>query len=185
MKEKYKKEVIPVMMERFKYKSVMAVPRIEKAVVNIGFGRLMTALTSDEQRKTRDAIKQDLALICGQRPVFGGAKKSIAGFKLRQGMVVGARVTLRKKRMYDFLEKLIRIALPRTRDFRGIDPKSMDEAGNLTIAMKEHIVFPEISPEKAKHILGFEVTVVTTAKTKEEGLELLKLIGFPIRPQST
>ena len=169
------------MTEKFGYKSVMAIPRIEKVVVNTGFGRLTASLTGEEPQKTREAIKHDLAVICGQQPVFGAAKKSIAGFKLRQGTIVGAKVTLRKKRMFDFLERLVYIALPRTRDFRGIDAKSIDESGNLTIAVREHIVFPEISPEKAKNILGLEVTVATTAKTKEEGLALLRLMGFPIK----
>ena len=179
--EKYNQEVIPQMMEKFGYTNKMAVPKIEKVVVNTSFGRLLVGKTAEEQRKIQEAILQDLALICGQYPVLTKAKKSISGFKVRKGMSVGAMVTLRKKKMYDFLERLINIALPRTRDFRGIDQKSVDKAGNLTIAIKEHIAFPEISPEQAKIMFGFEVTVVTSAKTREEGLELLKLLGFPIK----
>ena len=126
-------------------------------------------------------ILEDLGLICGQRPVLRKAKKSISGFKLRKGMKVGAMVTLRGGKMYDFLERLIKIALPRTRDFRGIDQKAIDGKGNLTIGVREHIVFPEISPEKSKMNFGLEISVVTTAKDRKEGLELLKLMGFPIK----
>jgi large subunit ribosomal protein L5 len=181
LKEKYQKEVIPQMMKKFGYKSAMAVPKIEKVVINTGFGKLVVGKTSDEQKKIRESILNDLALICGQRPILTEAKKAISAFKIRRGMFLGARVTLRKKRMFDFLERLIHIALPRSRDFRGIDTKSFDKKGNLTIGIKEHIVFPEVSPEKIKQIFGFEVTVVTTAKTREEGIELLKLMGFPIK----
>lgn len=181
LKEKYQKEVVPQMMESFGYKNIMAVPRIEKVMVNSGFGRLVSGKTSNEQKKIQESILHDLALITGQRPVLTRARKSISGFKIREGMPVGAQVTLRGKRMFDFLERLIHIALPRSRDFRGIDPKSFDKEGNLTVGIKEHIAFPEISPEKVKSIFGFEVTVVTTAKNKEEGETLLKLLGFPIR----
>lgn len=181
LQDKYKKEVIPQMMERFGYKNKMAVPKIEKVVVNTGFGRLISGKTSEEQKKIQDAILEDLSLITGQRPILTKAKKSISGFKIREGLPIGAKITLRGKRMYDFLERLIHIALPRSRDFRGIDPGSIDEEGNLTTAIKEHIAFPEISPEKVKNIFGFEITVVTTAKTREEGLELLRLLGFPIK----
>jgi len=179
--EKYKKEVIPQMMEEFGYKNIMAVPKIEKVVVNTGFGRLITDKTSEEQKKIFEAILEDLSLITGQRPVLTRAKKSISGFKIRQGLPIGAEVTLRGKRMFDFLERLINIALPRSRDFQGIDLKSFDKKGNLTIAIREHITFPEILPEKAKNIFGLEITVVTTAKKREEGVELLKLLGFPIK----
>jgi len=181
LKDKYIKEVVPAMREKFGYKSVLAVPKIEKVAVNTGFGRLISSKTKEEQKKTQEAILNDLALIVGQKPVLTGAKKSIAGFKTRQGMPVGARVVLRRRKMYDFLGRLIHIALPRLRDFSGIEQKSLDKEGNLTVAIKEHIVFPEISPEKVRTIFGFEVTVVTTAKNKEEGLELLKLLGFPIK----
>ena len=179
--EKYIKEVVPQMMEKFGYKNAMAVPKIEKVIINTGFGKLAVGKTSDEQKKIRESILNDLALICGQRPILTEAKKSISAFKIRRGMPLGARVTLRKRRMFDFLERLIHIALPRSRDFQGIDPKSFDKKGNLTIGIKEHITFPEVSPEKIKQIFGFEITAVTTAKSREEGIGLLRLMGFPIK----
>jgi len=181
LQDKYKKDVIPAMMEKFNYKSKMAVPKIEKVVINTSFARLVVGKTSDEQKKIQEAILNDLVLISGQKPILTRAKKSIAAFKVREGMPLGAKVTLREKRMFDFLERLIHIALPRSRDFRGIDQKSFDKKGNLTIGIKEHIVFSEISPEKVKNIIGLEVIVATTAKESEEGMELLKLMGFPIK----
>ncbi|MBZ9571851.1 50S ribosomal protein L5 [Patescibacteria group bacterium] len=181
LKEKYKKEVVPQMIQKFRYKSPMAVPRIEKVVINTGFGSKIFGKTSEEQKKIYEAISNDLALITGQHLELRRARKSISGFKIRQGMPIGARVTLRGKRMTDFLERLIHIGLPRSRDFQGINLKSFDKEGNLTIAIKEHICFPEISPEKVKNIFGFEITVVTTTKTREEGIELLRLMGFPIK----
>lgn len=181
LKEKYTKEVIPAMMKKFGYKNVMVVPKIEKVVVNTGFGKMIISKTSDEQKKTYKLIFDDLASICAQKPILTKAKKSISGFKLREGMSIGAKVTLRGRKMNDFLERVIHIALPRFRDFRGIDLKSFDKEGNLTIAIKEHIVFPEVSSEKAKNIFGFEITVVTTAKNREESIELLRLLGFPIK----
>lgn len=181
LKEKYTKEVIPAMMKKFGYKNVMVVPKIEKVVVNTGFGKMIINKTSDEQKKTYKLIFDDLASICAQKPILTKAKKSISGFKLREGMSIGAKVTLRGRKMNDFLERVIHIALPRFRDFRGIDLKSFDKEGNLTIAIKEHIVFPEVSSEKAKNIFGFEITVVTTAKNREESIELLRLLGFPIK----
>ena len=181
LKEKYQREAIPAMMEKFGCRNKMAVPKIEKVIINTGFGKLVVGKTSDEQKKIRESILNDLALICGQRPILTEAKKAISAFKIREEMPLGARVTLRKKRMFDFLERLIHIALPRSRDFRGINPKSFDKKGNLTIGIKEHITFPEVSPEKIKQIFGFEITIVTTAKSREEGIELLKLMGFPIK----
>lgn len=181
LQEKYNKEVIPAMIKKFGYKNDMAVPKIEKVVVNTGFGRLVSGKTSQEQKKIQEFILRDLSLITGQHPILTKAKKSIAGFKTRKGLPIGAMVTLRKKRMYDFLERVIRIALPRSRDFRGISSKSIDQAGNFNIAIKEHICFPEILPEKITFIFGFEITVVTTAKTYEEGKELLKLMEFPLK----
>ena len=181
LKDKYKKEVIPKMTEKFGYKSPMAVPRIKKAVVNTGFGREAVAKTGEEQKKLQETTLESLSLICGQRAVLTNAKKAISSFKLRKGMPVGAMVTLRGQRMYDFLERIINVVLPRSRDVRGIDPKSIDGQGNLTIAMKEHTAFPEVSPEKARQIFGLEITVVTSAKSKEEGSELLKFMGFPIK----
>jgi len=179
--EKYKKEVIPAMKEKFGYTNDMAIPKITKVVVNTGFGRLVSGKTSDEQKKISEAIANDLSLIVGQRVLLTQAKKAISSFKIRKGQTIGAAVTLRGKRMYDFIERLIHIALPRSRDFQGIDPKSIDKNGNLTIGIKEHIVFPEILPEKTKFIFSFEVTIVTNAKKREESLELFKLLGFPIK----
>lgn len=181
LQDKYQKEVIPKMMERFGYKNKMAVPKIEKVIVNTGFGRLVAGKSSEEQKKIWETILNDLSLITGQRPVLTKAKKAISGFKTRIGLPIGAMVTLRGKRMYDFLERLIYIALPRSRDFRGLEEKSIDKGGNLTIGVKEHIAFPEILPERAKNIFGLEITVVTNAKKREEGLELLRLLGFPIK----
>lgn len=179
--EKYKREVIPEMMKKFGYKNPMAVPKIKKVVVNVGFGRMVIDKTSKEAEKIQKYIFNSLALITGQKPQRREAKKSISSFKLREGMTVGARVSLGGKRMYYFLEKLIGLVLPRTRDFKGLSPKAFDKEGNLTIGFKEFTPFPEISPEKEKGIFGLEVTVVTTAKNQEEGIELLKLIGFPIK----
>jgi len=181
LEEKYKKDVIPAMREKFGYKNDMAVPRIEKAVVNTGFGRQVAGKAAEEQKKTVEFILGELSLICGQRAVKAVSKKSIASFKIREGMVIGAKVTLRGKRMRDFLERLIHIVLPRTRDFKGIEQKSIDKNGNLNVAVREHIAFPEILPERAKNIFGLEVTVVTTAKTRQESSELLKLLGFPMQ----
>ncbi len=181
--EKYNSEVIPEMMKKFGYNNKMAVPKIDKVVVNTGFGRQISEKTTEEQKKIIDSVIEDLSLICGQRAIKTLAKKSIASFKIRQGMPVGAMVTLRGRKMVDFLERLIHIVLPRTRDFRGIEKKSVDQEGNLTIAIKEQIAFPEILPERAKSIFGLEVTIVTTAKKREEGLELLRLMGFPIKSE--
>ncbi|QQG45034.1 MAG: 50S ribosomal protein L5 [Candidatus Sungiibacteriota bacterium] len=174
LQEKYKKEVVPAMRTKFGYKNIMAVPKITKVVVNVGVGKL-------HDSKEREEVQRYLALITGQKSSSRPAKKAIAAFKTRKGLVIGYRVTLRDKRMYDFLSRLVNVALPRTRDFQGIDPGSFDPAGNLTIGVKEHMVFPEIIGEDYRFLFGLEVTVVTTAKKKEEGIELLKLIGFPIR----
>lgn len=179
--EKYKKEVIPAMKEKFGYKSIMAVPKIEKVIVNSGYGREVVDRTNEEQKKIVDSILENLSLICGQRAVKTYAKKAISSFKIRQGMPIGAKVTLRGKKMTDFLEKIIHLVLPRTRDFKGISPDSVDKQGNLTIGVKEHIVFPEILPEKTRNIFGLEITVVSTAKSRKEALELFKLLGFPIK----
>ena len=179
--QKYKKEVIPLMMEKFGYKSPMAVPLIKKVVINTGFGRAVAGNSAEEQKKLSSAVLEDIAQISGQKPVLRVAKKSISSFKIRKGQAIGVAVTLRKKRMEDFLERLIQITLPRTRDFQGLDKKSFDKTGNLTIGMKEHIAFPEVTPEKAKNIFGLEIIIETSAKNKEEGIELLKLLGFPIK----
>ncbi len=174
--EKYNKEIIPHLVKKFGYKNVMAVPKMEKAVVNVGFGRQVKD-GGDFAEKVTEALIQ----ITGQKPILTKARKSIAGFKLREGMVIGAKVTLRSGRMYDFIDRLISVALPRSRDFRGIDPKAIDPGGNLTIGIKEDIIFPEISYETTKDIFGLEVTITTTAKTSEEGEELLRAIGFPLK----
>lgn len=181
LREKYKKEVIPAMKEKFGYSSSMAVPNIEKVVINTGFGRLVAGKTSEEQKKIYESILQSLSLITGQLPILTRAQKAISAFKIRKGMPLGACVVLRGKKMYDFLERLIRITLPRSRDFQGIPQKSVDKSGNLTIAIREHIVFPEIQPEKAKNIFGLEITIVTTTRNREEGIELFKSFGFPIK----
>jgi large subunit ribosomal protein L5 len=175
--EKYLKDVIPAMRKEFGYKNVMAVPKIEKAVVNVGFGK--KAVIKDT--KSIEKIEQDLAKLTGQKPSVRAAKKSISGFKLREGLEVGAMVTLRGRRMYDFIDRLISIALPRSRDFHGLDQKSFDKAGNFSMGLKEHNIFPEISYESLKDIFSLQVTIATTAKTKKEGELLLRLMGFPIK----
>jgi len=181
LKEKYKNEVIPKMMEKFGYSSPMAVPRIEKVVLNAGIGKILGNIDASKREKAVEDMMADLALISGQKPIPTRAKKSISGFKVKKGAIVGLKVTLRRKRMYDFLARLIHLALPRVRDFQGISPDSFDQDGNLTIGIREHIVFPEIKPEKSKIHFGFEVCIVTTTKNKEESIELLKLLGFPIK----
>ena len=163
------------MMAKFSYKNIMAVPKIEKAVVNIGSGRAAA------EPKLREKIEKDIALITGQKPAWRLARKSISGFKVRQGMTVGFISTLRGKRMYDFIDRLISIALPRSRDFRGIEISSFDGQRSLNLGVREQIIFPEISYESSKDIFPFQVTITTTAKTREEGLELLRLIGFPLK----
>jgi len=181
LKEKYTKQAMPAMKEKFGYKNNMAVPRIEKVVVNTGFGRLVSGKSQKDSEKIYKEILDALTLIVGQKPVLTKSKKSISGFKLRDGTPIGAKITLRGQKMYDLLERLVFIVLPRTRDFAGLEPSSVDKGGNLTIGIKEHIIFPEISPEKAKKIFGLEITVVNSAKTKEQGLELFRLLGFPIK----
>ena len=179
--EKYIKEVSPVLQKRFGYKNKMALPKIEKVVVNTGFGRVISGKRSEEQKKIIQNIFHDLSLICGQKPKLAVAKKSISGFKIRNGMPLGAVVTLRGKRMYDFIERLIHVALPRSRDFQGISQKAFDKTGNLTIGIKEQTIFPEIMPGQTRLSFGFEVIINLKTKNKEEGIELLKLLGFPIK----
>lgn len=173
--EKYKKEVIPEMKQKFAYKNVMAVPKIKQVVLNAGIGRFLN------QKEVVDKIAQDLAVITGQKPVFTQAKSAIAGFKIRQGQKIGLKVTLRSQRMWDFLDRLVFLALPRTRDFHGLASKSVDRQGNLTIGIKEHIVFPEASSENIKQIFSFQVCISTNAKNQEQGLSLFQLLGFPIK----
>ena len=176
LKQKYIKEVIPAMKEKFGYKNDLAVAAIKKVVVNTGIG---SAVLRDE--KIQETILKDLALITGQKPVPTLARKAISSFKTRKGMVVGFKITLRGKRMFDFLSRLINTTLPRSRDFRGLEPKSVDNGGNLNIGIKEHIIFPEVSSEEVRRIFGMEITVVTNAKKREEALELFRLLGFPLK----
>lgn len=180
LKEKYQK-IIPDLIKKFGYKSRMSAPKIEKVVINTGLGRDLADKSSDERKKIIGSVKKDLASITGQAPVLTKAKKSISAFSLREGMAAGAKVTLRGEKMYDFLEKLINVVLPRTRDFWGIDLESVDGKGNLTLGLREHILFPEISPEETEKIFGLEITVVTDSENKEEGLEVLRLMGFPFK----
>ena len=171
----YQKEVVPKLIETFQYKNRMQVPKFIKIVLNMGLGE------ATHNMKLLDAALEELKLIAGQQPVITRAKKSIAAFKLREGMPIGCMVTLRHKRMYDFYNKLVNIALPRVRDFRGISPRAMDGRGNYTLGVKEHIIFPEVDYDKIDTIKGLNISIVTTAKTDEEGRELLKLMGMPFR----
>jgi len=180
-RERYQKEVVPQLMAKFGYQNPLAVPKVEKVLINSGFGRETVSLAPEEQRKMQQILLEDLASISGQKPVLTQAKKSIASFKLRKGLTVGAKVTLRGRKMEDFIDRFIQIVLPRSRDFRGLDPQSFDRSGNLTVGLKEQITFPEVSPESVRKIFGLEVTVVTTAKSSAEGLELLKQLGFPFK----
>src|SRR3989344_3221644 len=181
LKEKYKSKVIPAMIEKFGYKNKMEVPKITKGTLNTSFGKEVVNKTSGEREKVQNLALQDLSLIAGQRPRLVKSKKSIAGFKLREGIEIAAMVTLRKQKMWDFLERLIYLSFPRSRDFKGLEQKSIDKGGNLNIGFREHINFPEIFTEKEKTILGLQITVSTNAKDREKGLELLKLLGFPIK----
>lgn len=174
LEKNYKKKVIPEMMKSLGYKNVLMVPRIEKVVVNTGIGSV-----SDQERKV--LIEKHLSIITGQKVSSRPAKKSIASFKTRKGVIVGYSVTLRGKRMYDFLNKLIFVAIPRKRDFRGLDLKSIDTAGNLTIGFKDYLVFPEMVGEDIKNAFGLSVTVVSTAKNKKEAVEFFKNLGFPFK----
>jgi large subunit ribosomal protein L5 len=175
LKEKYEKEVISAMMKEFGYKSIMAVPRVEKVVLNMGLGEAIFNI------KVLDKGVEELTLIAGQKAIITKAKRSIAGFKLRQGMPIGCTVTLRRTKMYDFLDKLFNVALPRVRDFRGLSDKIFDGRANCTIGMKEQIIFPEINYDNVDKINGLNVSVITTAKTDAEGFFLLKFLGMPFR----
>ena len=173
LKDKYLNEVVPGLQEKFNYKNVMAIPKLDKIVVNIGLGEAV------QNPKALDAAVSDLTLITGQKPVVTKAKKSIAGFKVREGMPIGVKVTLRGERMYEFADRLLNVALPRVRDFRGVSPKSFDGRGNYSLGIKEQLIFPEIEYDKIDKVRGLEVVFATTAKTDEEGRELLKLMGAP------
>ncbi len=184
LKERYEKEVKATLKEELGLKNDLAVPRLEKIVINTGFGKMAERSKSEEQmQKMRKAIENDLALISGQKPAVRKARKSVAGFRLREGDPIGYSVTLRRNYMYDFLDRIIKLALPRTRDFRGIDLKSMDGHGNLTIGFPEQTVFPEISSEEERMLFGLEVVIVTTAENDQEGRRLLALLGIPFRSE--
>lgn len=173
LKEKYTKEVMPAMMEKFGYKNVMQVPKVEKIVINMGVGEAVG------NPKVLDSAVADMTLISGQKPILTRAKKSLAAWKLRKGMPIGAKVTLRGDRMYKFLDKFMNVALPRVRDFRGISAKAFDGRGNYSIGLKEQLIFPEIEYDKVDKLRGMNIIIVTTAKTDEEARELLKLMGMP------
>ncbi len=175
LQQKYKEEVVPALQEAFKYKNPNQVPKVEKVVLNMGVGRLAV-----QNSKAVDAAIADLEVIAGQKPVVRKARKSIANFKLREGMPIGASVTLRNQRMYEFLDRLVSIALPRVRDFRGISGKAFDGRGNYSMGITEQIIFPEINLDKTT-IKGLSITVVTSAQSDEEGKALLKNVGFPFR----
>jgi len=173
LKEKYLKDVAPAMMQKFNYSNVMEVPKLEKVVVNIGMGEAV------QNPKALDSAVADMKIITGQKPVVTRAKKSIAAFKLRAGVPIGAKVTLRNRRMYEFVDKLFNVVLPRVRDFRGISPKAFDGRGNYTLGLKEQLIFPEIEYDKVDQIRGMDIVFVTTAKNDEEAKELLSLMGMP------
>ena len=175
LKEKIQKEVIPNMKKKFGYKNDLAVPKLDKVTLNVG----ISANKRDD--KFLELVENTLTRITGQKPVFTKARLSVSSFKIREGNIVGAKVTLRKQRMYDFVEKLVNITLPRVRDFRGLPLKSVDKSGNLTIGFKEHLAFAEINPDEVEKVHGLEVVITTTAKNKEEGTELFKLIGVPFK----
>ena len=173
MKKKYQEEVAPALMKKFNYKSVMQIPRLEKIVVNVGCG------DARDNTKALDAVVRDITMITGQKAVITKARKSVANFKLREGMPVGVKVTLRQDKMWDFLDKLFNVALPRVRDFHGISPNSFDGRGNYALGVKEQLIFPEIDYDKIEKIRGMDIVICTTAKTDEESRELLNLLGAP------
>ena len=175
LKEKFVSEITPSLMEKFNYDSVMEVPKVEKIVINMGVGDAVS------NAKNLDKAVEELALISGQKPIITKAKKSIAGFRLREGMPIGAKVTLRGERMYEFLDKLVSVSLPRVRDFHGVSKKSFDGRGNFTLGVKEQLIFPEVDYDLVDKVRGMDIVVVTTAKTDEESRELLTQLGMPIQ----
>lgn len=179
LKEIYKKEIVPILMKEFGYKNIMQVPKLEKVVINMGLSE------AKENIKVIDTATAQLAEITGQRPIVTRAKKSISNFKIRKGMPIGCKVTLRGEKMYEFFYKLVNIAIPRIRDFRGIPVKSFDKRGNYTIGIKEQIIFPEIEYDKVDKLRGMDITIVTTAKNNQEALKLLTLLGMPFREDQT
>ena len=174
LQEKYLKEVVPAMTEKFGYKNIMQLPKIEKVIINMGVGEAVG------NPKALDSAVADLTIIAGQKPILTRAKKSLAAWKLRQGMPIGAKVTLRGLRMYQFLDKFMNVALPRVRDFRGVSAKAFDGRGNYSVGLREQLIFPEIEYDKIDKLRGMNIVVVTTAKTDEEARELLKLMGMPL-----
>ena len=175
LQEKYQKEVIPAMIEKFGYKNIMEVPKLEKIVINMGVGE------AKDNQKILEAAVNDLSIIAGQKPILTRAKKSVANFKIRENMALGCKVTLRKAKMYEFADKLMTIALPRVRDFRGVSSKAFDGRGNYSLGVKEQLIFPEIEYDKIDKIRGMDIIFVTTAKTDEEAKELLTLLGMPFK----
>lgn len=175
LQEKYKKEIIPEMKKKFGYKNENQIPKILKVVINVGFGRHV------KEKAFIDSIVNCLTRITGQKPILSKAKKSISAFKLREGTTIGAVVTIRGKRMYDFIDRLVNITFPRVRDFRGLNSKIIDRNGNLTVGMKEHMAFPEIGADEMEQIHGLEISIPNTANKRDEGFELYKLLGFPFR----
>src|SRR5690625_1022333 len=175
MKQMYQEKIVPSMMEKFEYKSVMQVPKVEKIIINMGVGDAV------QNSKLLDSAVEELTLISGQKPVITRAKNSIAGFRLREGMAIGTKVTLRGERMYEFLQKLIRVALLRVRDLRGISKKAFDGRGNYTIGVKEQLIFPEIDYDNVNKIRGMDIVIVTTSNTDEESHELLTQFGMPFK----
>jgi len=178
MKEKYQKEIVPALIKTFEFKNIMEVPRVSKVVVNIGMGSEM------ENAKAIEAAASDLGLITGQKPILTKAKKSIAAFKLREGRIIGTKVTLRGERMWSFLDRLMNVALPRVRDFRGVSPDSFDGRGNYTLGLRDQLVFPEIEYDKIDQLRGMEITIVTTAKNDDQGRMLVQLFGMPFRKEA-
>lgn len=175
LKEKYVKEIVPELVEKFNYTSVMQAPKIDKIVINMGVGDAVS------NAKNLEKAVEELTVISGQKPVVTKAKKSIAGFRLREGMPIGAKVTLRGERMYDFLDKLVTVSLPRVRDFRGVSKKAFDGRGNYTLGIKEQLIFPEVEYDKVDKVRGMDIVIVTTAKTDEESKELLTRLGMPFQ----
>ena len=175
LRETYREQVVPALMKEFSYGNLMQVPRLERIVLNVGMGEAI------QNVKLLESASNELGIITGQKPVTTRAKKAIAGFKLRQGMPIGAKVTLRRRRMWEFLDRLISLALPRIRDFRGISPKAFDGRGNYTLGLKEQLIFPEIEYDSVASIHGMDITIVTTARTNDEGKALLKHLGMPFR----
>jgi len=175
LKDKYQSEVVPALVDRFKYKNVMMVPKVNKVIINMGVGAAV------QDAKAMDSAVKDLTAISGLRPVITRAKKSVAAFKVREGMPVGCMVTLRGDRMWEFLDKLINVALPRIRDFRGVSPRSFDGRGNYTLGIREQLIFPEIRYDDVERVQGMNIVIETSAETDEEGLELLKALGMPFR----